>query len=279
MAIINATPDSFSDGSTSNLSVPHVLSTIRAMFDTPFPPDILDIGGMSTRPDSTPCTEAEELERVVPLIQAIRNMEEKAIASIPISIDTYRPIVARAAVHAGASCINDVRGGREQGMLATMAELGVPVVLMHSRGDSTSMTTTGMQDYTAEGGVVQGVIKEMREMVQKAEEAGIRRWNIILDPGLGFAKKGTDNLVLLKHLRGLNGPGTLLENYPMLVGGSRKGFVGKVIGRDVPAERGMGDAAVAAWCLGQGVEIIRVHDARAAGEVMGMIAAIKASGQ
>lgn len=273
MAIINATPDSFSDGSETNLSISRVLDTIRALFATPHPPDFLDIGGMSTRPHSQPCTEEEEIGRVVPLIQAIRATE--GLTCIPISIDTYRPRVAREAVQAGASCINDVRGGREEGMLETMAELGVPVILMHSRGDSSSMSSAEMTDYSADGGVVKGMKREMEEMVERAEAAGVKRWNITLDPGLGFAKKGTDNLVLLRHLNELRRSGSRLEGYPLLVGGSRKGFVGKVINRDVPNERVMGDAAVAAWCVGNGVEVIRVHEVRSAGEVMSMTAAIR----
>lgn len=279
MAIINATPDSFSDGSPSNLSIPHVILSLREMFATPYPPDILDIGGMSTRPHSTPCTLEEELERVVPLIQAIRALgdEDAAIRDVPISVDTYRPAVARAAVEAGASCINDVRGGREEGMLQAMADLGVPVVLMHSRGDSSSMTTSDVQDYSALGGLVPGVRTEMADMVRRAEKAGVKRWNITLDPGLGFAKKGTDNLVLLRRLGEMTAPGSGLEGLPMLVGGSRKGFVGKVIGREVASERGMGDAGVLAWCMGKGmgVDVVRVHDVRAAGEVLGMMAAIR----
>lgn len=275
MAIINATPDSFSDGAESNLSIPHVLKTIRQMFAAPFPPDILDIGGMSTRPHSEPVSEREELQRVIPLIRAIRADPDPVIRALPISVDTCRPVVARAAVEAGASCINDVRGGREEGMLATMAELDVPVVLMHSRGDSSSMTTASMQDYSADGGVVQGVRREMGDMVDRAEKAGVKRWNIILDPGLGFAKKSSDNLVLLRHLNSINGRGSRLEGYPILVGGSRKGFVGKIVARHVAAERTLGDAAVAAWCVSQAVDVIRVHDSRAAGEVMAMTAAIR----
>lgn len=158
-------------------------------------------------------------------------------------------------------------------MLATMAELDVPVVLMHSRGDSTSMTTAALQDYSSLGGVVLGVRKELKETVDKAEKAGVKRWNIILDPGLGFAKSGADNLVLIKRAKELTGPGSGLEGYPVLIGGSRKGFVGKVISREIAFERGMGDAGVLAYCTD--VDIVRVHDSRAAGEVLEMMAAIR----
>lgn len=272
MAIFNATPDSFSDGSSSRLDVQSCLAEVSSLFDQPHPPAILDIGGMSTRPGSEPCSEAEELERVVPLIQAIRT-SGRLCANIPISVDTYRPAVARAAVQAGASSINDVRGGREEGMLKTMAELDVPVFLMHSRGDSSSMTTPSAQNY-APLGVVEGVRREMVTMVRKALTAGVKRWNIILDPGLGFAKSPQDSLVLLKEIDKLTAKGTELYGLPVLVGASRKGFVGKAIGRETPLERGYGDAAVASWCVAKGVDVLRVHDVRAAGDVLAMTRAI-----
>ncbi|WWD17983.1 dihydropteroate synthase [Kwoniella shandongensis] len=276
MAIFNATPDSFSDGDPARTDATHAVEACQRLVDSPYPPAILDIGGMSTRPNSTPCTKEEELARVVPLIKAIRASSDPRLATIPISVDTYRPDVARAAVEAGASCINDVRGGREDGMLQTMAELDVPVVLMHSRGDSTSMTTTELQDYTLFGGVVEGVKAELGETIEKALKAGVKKWNIILDPGLGFAKSHEDNLRLLKHLRILVSSGSKLEGYPMLVGGSRKGFVGRVIGREVASERGWGDAALNAWCVGSGVvDVLRVHEAREAGEVVKMGLAIR----
>lgn len=266
MQIFNATPDSFSDGDETNLSIPLAIDYITKLIDSPCPPAILDIGGMSTRPNSTPCSEDEEISRVVPLIAAVRARPEERLRTIPISIDTYRPSVARAAVKAGASCINDVRGGREPGMMETMAELDVPVVLMHSRGDSTSMMTPDLQEYTSLGGVVNGVRIELVETVKKALEAGVKGWNVILDPGLGFAKSHSDNLVLLRHLSGLH------LGYPLLVGGSRKGFVGKTTGRGKADERGYGDAAVTAWCCqdGVGVGIIRVHEGRGIGEVVMM---------
>ncbi|KAK8865832.1 dihydropteroate synthase [Kwoniella newhampshirensis] len=276
MAIFNATPDSFSDGDPSRTDAAYAVQACKGLVDSPFPPAILDIGGMSTRPKSEPCTEEEELARVVPLIRAIRGSSEPRLATIPISIDTYRPLVARAAVEAGANCINDVRGGREDGMLEIMAELDVPVVLMHSRGDSTSMTTAELQDYTSFGGVVKGVQAELAETVEKALKAGVKKWNIILDPGLGFAKSHEDNLRLLKHLPEIIIPGSKLEGYPILVGGSRKGFVGKVIGREVASERGFGDAALNSWCMAsEVVDILRVHEPREAGEVVRMGLAIR----
>ena len=265
MQIFNATPDSFSDGNAAHISLSSALQRIEALVLTSSPPAILDIGGMSTRPNSMPCTEEEELSRVVPLITAIRAHSNDQLRSIPISIDTYRPVVARAAVEAGASCINDVRGGREPGMLKTMAELDVPVILMHSRGDSTSMMSPELQDYTALGGVVKGVCTELGAVVEKALKAGIHPWNTMLDPGLGFAKSSKDNLTLLRHVKELD------MGYPLLIGGSRKGFVGQVTGREKADERGFGDAGVTTWCCSQGgVAVIRVHEGGGMAEVVKM---------
>ncbi|WVQ85335.1 dihydropteroate synthase [Cryptococcus sp. DSM 104549] len=276
MAIFNATPDSFSDGDPAHTAVEPALAACEALVSGPSPPAILDIGGMSTRPGSEPCTEDEELARVGPLIQAIRLSDTPSLQCIPISVDTYRPAVAALAISFGASIINDVRGGREPGMLEEMAKADCPVVLMHSRGDSKSMTSDEMTDYTALGGVVPGVRAEMIEMVDRALKAGVKRWNIILDPGLGFAKTSEGSLHLLKHLPELVAPGSKLEGYAMLVGASRKGFVGKVVGRSVPSERSFGDAGIAAWCTASGVvDVLRVHEAEKMGEVVKMGVAIR----
>ncbi|WVW82121.1 dihydropteroate synthase [Kwoniella bestiolae CBS 10118] len=261
MSIFNATPDSFSDGDPARTDPAYAIKAVEQLFERGDGPDILDIGGMSTRPGSDPCTEEEEINRVVPLIKAIRTSSNPKLREVPISIDTYRASVAKLAVEAGASMINDVRGGTEPGMLEVMAHSKVPVVLMHSRGDSKNMSSSEMTDYASLGGVVQGVKRELTELVNKAIKTGVKRWNIILDPGLGFAKTHKDNLILLRRLPDLlEGE---LKGYPMLVGGSRKGFVGKTIGRDVPSERGFGDAALNAHCVWSGVvDVLRVHSHR-----------------
>ncbi|ODO07366.1 dihydropteroate synthase [Cryptococcus wingfieldii CBS 7118] len=275
MAIFNATPDSFSDGDPSRTSTKHALEECLKLIEQGGA-DILDIGGMSTRPGSEPCTETEEVERVVPLIAAIRQHSNTKLARIPISVDTYRASVAEQAVAAGASIINDVRGGREPGMLAVMSAADVPVVLMHSRGDSKTMTSAESQDYTALGGVVEGVKKEMAETVELALKAGVKRWNIIVDPGLGFAKSGSQSLTLLRRLLELVSSSSPLHNYPLLVGASRKGFVGQVTGRTVAKERSYGDAGVSAWCVGSGgVDILRVHASGEMGDVVKMVQAIR----
>lgn len=282
MQIFNATPDSFSDGNQAHLVPAAAFETVKRLFDTPHPPAILDIGGMSTRPGSLPCSEEEEINRVVPLIRLIRSSDDPAIRSVPISIDTYRADVARAAVEAGASCINDVRGGAEEGMKETMAETSVPVMLMHSRGDSVSMTDPALQDYSALGGVVKGVQQELGNRVRDALDAGVKPWNIVIDPGLGFAKSRDDNLALLRHVSELSTEKTL-TGLPILIGGSRKGFVGQVIKRkkEEASQRGFGDAAVVAWCAAQAaqgkspVDILRVHDGRGMAEVLAMWKAIE----
>ncbi|KIS01456.1 dihydropteroate synthase [Cryptococcus deuterogattii 2001/935-1] len=276
MAIFNTTPDSFSDGDLARTKVEYALAACEKLLKGPDPPAILDIGGMSTRPGSEPCSEEDELSRVIPLVKAIRSSSDPYVASIPISVDTYRPSVAKAAVEAGASIINDVRGGQEPGMLRVMAEADVPVVLMHSRGDSKTMITADVQDYGSHGGIIKGVIQETKALVEQALKSGVKRWNIILDPGLGFAKSSSQSLTLLKHLSDLVLPGTGIEGLPMLVGASRKGFVGQTIKRAVPKERSFGDAAVSGWCAASGiVDILRVHDSREMGEVVKMTCAIR----
>lgn len=263
MSIINTTPDSFSDGGLYN-SVSSAVSSCRSHISAGA--DILDIGGMSTRPGASDVTEEEEIARVVPLIKALRT--EHGFAT-PISIDTFRPNVARAAVNAGANIINDVHGGREEGMLEVMRELGVPVVLMHSRGDSKSMT--GLTDYGAEG-VVKAVRKEMEEMVEAALSAGLARWNIILDPGIGFAKTSQQNHVLLRHLDSLFSESELLKEFPVLVGLSRKKFLSPdKDARDRVIETAVG---VTATVASGRCEIARIHDTKEMKDVVQVADAI-----
>jgi dihydroneopterin aldolase/2-amino-4-hydroxy-6-hydroxymethyldihydropteridine diphosphokinase/dihydropteroate synthase len=277
MGILNVTPDSFSDGSSdrvSETSLEHVLDLAKSLITRGA--DILDVGGMSTRPgvNDADVTVEQELGRVIPVIQALR-IEG---IEVPISIDTFRAQVAEQAVLAGASCINDVRGGREEGMLDVMARMNVPVILMHSRGDSKEMLSTAAHDYSLHGGVIQGVRAEMAETVARAEKAGIRSWNIILDPGIGFAKSHEGNLQLLRALPDLFGKGTGLESYAVLVGASRKGFIGKVLDQPVAKEREFGNAAVTAVCCQSGrVDVVRVHEPRPARDVVRMLKAIRDS--
>lgn len=250
--------------------------------------DILDVGGMSTAPGAADVSEEEEICRVVPVIKALRQDETVTAKGkrTPISIDTFRSRVARAALEAGADIINDVTAGRADPAILTLAaELGCPIVLMHSRGDASSMNKLA-QYAQEEGGVVSGVRRELVESVRAALKAGVKRWNIILDPGIGFAKDCQGNLELLAGLGELTaprhgqidgqedveGPRAQLENFPLLVGPSRKRFVGTLVGAgrsanaeetvSVPAkERAWGTAAAVSACVGSAVvDVVRVHD-------------------
>ncbi|GAA5866613.1 hypothetical protein JCM8547_005476 [Rhodosporidiobolus lusitaniae] len=252
MSILNTTPDSFSDGGVNSM-LPSAISSAVSHLERGG--SILDVGGMSTRPGAADISVEEETDRVVPLVRALRD-EHKLAA--PISVDTFRPKVARAAIQAGATIVNDVYGGREQGMLETMADLAVPVVLMHSRGNPSTMTR--LTDYDADGGVVPGVRREMEEMVQAALNKGVRRWNIILDPGIGFAKTAAQNYELLRCLPLLVGGSPLLKDFPVLVGLSRKRFLGP----DKDAQdRLLETAAATTACVATGMcEIVRVHDTK-----------------
>ncbi|WWC86098.1 dihydropteroate synthase [Kwoniella dendrophila CBS 6074] len=278
MAIFNATPDSFSDGDPARTDSAYAIKSIEELFEDDDYPDILDIGGMSTRPNSEPCSEEEEINRVIPLLKAIRQSTNLRLREIPISIDTYRSAVAKLAIEAGANCINDVRGGSEPGMLEVMSESNVPVILMHSRGDSKTMNSKELTDYSKyQGGVVKGVRIELEETIEKALKAGIKKWNIILDPGLGFAKSYNDNLLLLKNLPLLfEERQSKLKGYPMLVGGSRKGFIGKTINKENPKERSFGDSALNSWCTQIGlIDILRVHNHKETRDTIKMSVAIR----
>ncbi|CAO1603660.1 trifunctional dihydropteroate synthetase [Xanthoria calcicola] len=230
MAILNLTPDSFSrDGKhTPTFSPSSLLPQLHSLLHHQIP--ILDIGGQSTRPHASPLPAKEELARILPTIQFIRS--KPAFNNILLSIDTYHSSVARACVEAGADIVNDVSGGlMDPEMFPTIADLGCTYILMHMRGNPETMNAlTSYPD-----GVINGIATELNERVQKAMDAGIRRWRIILDPGIGFAKTGAQNIEVMRkfpELRQREG----LKGLPWCVGVSRKRFIGKITG--VP-----GDAA------------------------------------
>lgn len=274
MATLNATPDSFSDGGLNN-TVPSALA--YAQNAVKHGADIIDVGGYSTRPGAADVSPDEEIHRVVPVIKALR---ESGI-TVPISIDTFRATVAQAAIDAGANCINDVRALREPGFPEVAKRLAVPVILMHSRGTDASAD----KDYGA-AGAMQTVKAELGVQVRAALSAGIRRWNIIIDPGVGFSKTVAGNLEMIRDLSILNAessgeqderarlPRTLsahiqafmqscpLVSMPTLVGTSRKSYLGTVIGRpQAPAaERDSATLAAAVASIQQGCDIIRVHN-------------------
>ncbi|XWW95447.1 hypothetical protein V2A60_003406 [Cordyceps javanica] len=251
MAILNLTPDSFSDGgkhAAADLSET-ILGMVRGGAT------IIDVGGQSTAPGRPEVTPEEEAARVLPAVELIRSMP--ACRDVVVSVDTYRAGVAAQAVERGADMINDVSAGQlDADMLATVGRLGATICLMHMRG--TPRTMSQLADYP-DGGVVPAVAAELRARVAAAETAGIRRWRIVLDPGLGFAKTAAHNLELLRRLDELRAwPG--LEGLPWLVGASRKTFVGQATGVEDPAARTWGTAATVAAAVQGGADVVRVHD-------------------
>lgn len=254
MAILNLTPDSFSDGGKhSPTDMAYITETVRTFVNQGA--TIIDIGGESTRPGSQPIGAEEEIARVVPAIQHIRTNIPEA-ADIAISIDTYRASVAEAACAAGADIINDVSAGTlDPDMLPTAARLGKSIILMHMRG--TPQTMTKLTSYP--NGVIPEVSFELQTRIAAAEEAGIRRWRIILDPGLGFAKNQPQDLEILRELprlRSMEG----LECFPWLMGPSRKRFIGHITGVKTAKERVWGTAATVTASVAGGADIVRVHD-------------------
>ncbi|RJE22432.1 folic acid synthesis protein [Aspergillus sclerotialis] len=255
MAILNLTPDSFSDGGLHPPTDLNTLTTTVRNFIASGA-TILDVGGESTRPGSAPVGEAEELARVIPAIRHIRTSIPEA-ANIAISIDTYRARVAEEACAAGADIINDVSAGRlDPDMLPTMARTGKSVILMHMRG--TPATMTKLTNYP--NGVIEDVASELRTRVAEAEEAGIRRWRIILDPGIGFAKNQAQDLTILRELQSLRTGMEGLDCFPWLMGPSRKKFIGRITGVEKASERVWGTAATVTASVAGGADIVRVHD-------------------
>ena len=256
MAILNLTPDSFSDGGIHSPTDLEALSaTVRELIAAGA--TILDIGGESTRPGSTPVGEVEELARVIPAIQHIRTSIPEA-AQTAISIDTYRARVAAEACAVGADIINDVSAGlHDPEMLGTIARTGKSAILMHMRG--TSATMTKLTNYP--NGVIEDVATELGQRLDAAQDAGIRRWRIIVDPGIGFAKNQEQDLTILRDLGKLRAMHKF-DCIPWLVGPSRKRFVGRLTGVEKARDRTWGTAATVSACVSGGADIVRVHDVR-----------------
>ncbi len=256
MGILNVTPDSFSDGGRF-IGREAALRRVREMIAEGA--QIIDVGGESTRPGAQAVSVAEELERVIPVIEAIRSE-----SAIPVSIDTSKPEVMRAAVDAGASLVNDVRALREPGALAAVAELGVPVCLMHMRGEPRTMQQAPRYD-----DVVAEVLAFLEERIAACEAAGIPREDIILDPGFGFGKTLDHNLALFRAL-----PRFAATGLPVLVGVSRKSMIGQVL--EVPVEERLaGSLALASLAVWLGAAIVRSHDVRETVHAVKMTAAVR----
>jgi dihydropteroate synthase len=256
MGIVNVTPDSFSDGgrfSATEAAVRHALKLVAEGAD------ILDIGGESSRPGAMPVPLDEELRRVIPVIEAL-----KGKAGVPVSIDTYKPEVMRAAAAAGADIVNDIYALQSPGALEAVAETNVGVCLMHMQGNPQTMQADPQyQDVVGE------VADFLRARMAAAEEYGISRERILLDPGFGFGKRRVHNIALLRELETLCALGR-----PVLVGLSRKSVLGQIVGADVNA-RLHASLAAAVIAAMKGVRILRVHDVKATVDALGVVSAVE----
>lgn len=262
VAILNVTPDSFSDG--GEIGEPDDAAR-RAAAALEAGAHMLDVGGESTRPGAARIEADEQIRRVVPAIEAIR----RAGLACPISVDTTIAAVARAALDAGADCINDVSGAREDdAMLALAAERACGIVLMHRLrppGDDrySDRYAGDAPDYDHAGGVVAAVCAFLRERAQAALDAGVSRDSIVVDPGLGFGKTVSQNLDLIRAA-----PALLAGGFPVLSAASRKSFVGRLSGVEAPSERVAGSVAISVAQLLAGVRLFRVHDVRQHSEAL-----------
>jgi len=237
MGILNTTPDSFSDGGKYN-TIDQAVERAREMVENGA--DIIDIGGESTRPGYTVISEEEEIERVVPIIEAISKH-----VSVPISIDTYKAKVARSAIEAGAHIINDIWGAKADDKMAAVAvEYNVPIILMHNRHD---------RNYSF---FIRDVLNDLYESINIVKQAGARDDQIILDPGIGFAKDLKENILMMQNLDTLTALG-----YPVLLGTSKKSMIGQALNLPVN-ERMEGTGATVCYGIQKGCQIIRIHDVK-----------------
>lgn len=255
MGILNVTPDSFSDGGQFS-SAEAAVARGLAMVDEGA--DLVDVGGESTRPGAAPVKPSEEQDRVLPIVSVL------ASRGVPVSIDTRNPSTARLALEAGAVVVNDVSGLRSPEMRQVCAEFGCTVCIMHMQGDPTTM-----QQEPAYEDVVQEVRSYLVEQAANAQTCGIMRENIWIDPGIGFGKTLDHNLALLRSLSSLVELG-----YPVLIGVSRKGFIGKLLGGLPVEERLEGTLALQVAAQLAGGRVIRAHDVKASRRAMDVVAAL-----
>jgi dihydropteroate synthase len=247
MGILNVTPDSFSDGGQFE-SVENAVNQAREMIAHGV--DIIDIGGESTRPGAPDVSLEDELGRVIPVIKGIRRFDQDT----PISIDTTKSKVAGEAIAQGADIVNDISGATfDSEMLSVVASLDVPIILMHIRGNPQTMQS--LTNYTD---LVGEVNQFFQERINEAISKGIRRSHLILDPGIGFAKTYQQNIQLFQQLSAFK-----TFNLPLLVGPSRKSFIGQILQKNHPQERVWGTAAACCKAIAQGADILRVHDVAA----------------
>lgn len=259
VGVVNATPDSFSDGGRFLAAEAAEAQALKLAAEGA---DLVDVGGESTRPGAPPVLAADEIARVVPVIERLRARD----FPLPISVDTSKGTVARAALAAGADLVNDVTGLSDPDLGRAVAAAGVPVVLMHMRG-----TPADMQSRAEYGDVAGEVARELEEALRRAEAAGIPAARTILDPGIGFAKTAEQSVELLARVAELRALGR-----PLLVGPSRKSFIGKLTGAPVD-DRVPGTLAAVTACVLAGVEFLRVHDVAPARQAARVAAAIRDS--
>ncbi|HGJ65923.1 TPA: dihydropteroate synthase [bacterium] len=242
MGILNVTPDSFSDGGKF-INIENALEQAQIM--AKYGVDIIDIGGESTRPGAEPVSLEIELDRVIPVIENI-----KKSVNICISIDTYKAIVAEKAINAGASIVNDISSLSDPDMSKIIADSGVPIILMHKKG-----TPKDMQINPNYNSVVDEIKHFFEDKIKLATDSGIQSDRIIIDPGIGFGKTVEHNLEIIRRLKEFKD-----LRKPILIGTSRKSFIGKVLHLDSPSDRIEGTSATVALSIANGADIIRVHD-------------------
>jgi dihydropteroate synthase len=262
MGVVNVTPDSFSDGGRFLAGDDAVRYALELVAEGA---DILDVGGESTRPQASPVEEAEELRRVLPVIEGLRSQ-----VKVPISIDTMKPAVAKAALQAGASIVNDVGAHREHDLMwRVVAEAQAGYVAMHMQGvPQTMQLHPSYEDVVAEVSVFLG------ECLQRINQAGVTADQVILDPGIGFGKTAEHNLQLLARLDKLT-----KWNRPVLLGASRKAFIQQIAGAVPASERLPGSIACACWAVQNGANIVRTHDVAATRQALRVTEAIVARGR
>ena len=258
MAILNITDDSFSDGGLY-IDLPKAIN--HASLCIKQGAHIIDIGAQSTRPGASDVGAEIEIKRLVPLIKELKLLHPE----IPISVDTFHHSVAEKVLNVGADWVNDVSGGRhDPEIFNVIADIGCPYVLTHSRGNSKTMDS--LSKYK---NVVKDVKNELTNQIDLALSKGNKNEQIIIDPGLGFAKNVDQNLTLLRNLEEF-----VSMNYPVLIGASRKRFIGSVINESEPTKRIFGTAAIASRCVIAGVDILRVHDIKQMSQVIIMTKSI-----
>ena len=243
MGVLNVTPDSFSDGGEF-IALDAALMQAQRLVEAGA--DIIDVGGQSTRPNAEQVSVEEELNRILPVVKQLRSL-----LSIPISVDTTQATVAKSAIEAGADMVNDISGGTfDPNMLPVVAQLGVPIVLMHIRG-----TPQTMQQLTKYQDLIGEIYEFLERQIAAAIDAGIKTSHLIIDPGIGFAKTAEQNWEILRQLPKFRSLGV-----PILVGVSRKSFIGRLLDRPDPKDRIWGTAAACCGAIAGQADILRVHD-------------------